>query len=288
MRLVHTLQVVDRPRAAATVRELLGAMARAEPTTSGQRAHPSRSRPQVEFLAFVAHELRCPLAPIRTAAALITRGAPADLLRVQVVIERQVDHLARMIDDLLDLSRGGTGKLTLVRGEVGLADVVEQALIACRPALSRRRQCVEQTGDALAVTLNADGLRLIQVVTNLIDNASKFSGDGTTVTLSARRLPGCVELAVADEGMGMDAVTLSTAFEPFAQASHAAGFNRSGLGIGLALVRQLVESHGGHVVAESAGVGRGSRLILTLPALNEMEPALTATAPRCLDVASPA
>jgi diguanylate cyclase len=142
--------------------------------------------------------------------------------------------------------------------------------------------------DALAVTLHADGLRLIQVVTNLIDNASKFSGDGTTVTLSARRLPGCVELAVADEGMGMDAVTLSTAFEPFAQASHAAGFNRSGLGIGLALVRQLVESHGGHVAAESDGVGRGSRLILTLPALNEIEPALTATAPRCLDVASSA
>jgi signal transduction histidine kinase len=231
--------------------------------------HRIRNDSQVEFLAFVAHELRCPLAPIRTAAALITRGAPKDLLRAQVVIERQVDHLARMIDDLLDLTRGGKGKLTLVRSPVDLADVIEQALIVCRPALSRRHQRVEQSGEALAVTLHADGLRLIQVVTNLVDNASKFSGDGTTVTLSARRLPGCVELAVADEGMGMDALTLSTAFEPFAQAAHAAGFNRSGLGIGLALVRQLVESHGGHVVAESAGVGRGSRFILTLPALAE-------------------
>jgi two-component system CheB/CheR fusion protein len=114
--------------------------------------------------------------------------------------------------------------------------------------------------------MHADGLRLIQVVTNLIDNASKFSGDGTTVRLEARRLPGFVELAIADEGMGMDERTLPTVFEPFGQASHAAGFNRSGLGIGLSLVRQLVESHGGHVRAESAGVGRGSRFIAMLPA----------------------
>lgn len=283
---VHTLQVVDRPCAGATISDLLGAMARPKATPSGRRVFPSRSRSQVQFLAFVAHELRCPLAPIRTAAALITRGAPEDLLRAQGVIERQVDHLARMIDDLLDLARGDTGKLTLVRSDVGLADVIEQALVACRPALSRRRQCVEQSGDALAVTLHADGLRLIQVVTNLIDNASKFSGDGTTVTLSARRLPGCVELAVADEGMGMDAITLSTAFEPFAQATHAAGFNRSGLGIGLALVRQLAESHGGHVVAESAGSGRGSRLVLTLPALNEAGRVLSSTASPCLDSAT--
>jgi two-component system CheB/CheR fusion protein len=281
MHLVPPLKVVDRPRAGATVSDLLGAMARAKATTAGHRMHPSRSRSQVEFLAFVAHELRCPLAPIRTAAALITRGAPADLLRAQVVIERQVDHLARMIDDLLDLARGDTGKLTLVRSDVSLSDVIEHALIACGPALSRRRQWVEQSGDALAVTLRADGLRLIQVVTNLIDNASKFSGDGTPVTLSARRLPGCVELAVTDEGMGMDAVTLSTAFEPFAQASHAAGFNRSGLGIGLALVRQLVESHGGHVAAESAGAGRGSRLVLTLPATDEAARASSSTTSPC-------
>jgi len=283
MHLVPPLNVVDRPCAGATVSDLLGAMARAKATTAGQRAPPSRSRSQVEFLAFVAHELRCPLAPIRTAAALITRGAPADLLRAQVVIERQVDHLARMIDDLLDVARVDTGKLTLMRSDVSLADVIEHALIACGTALSRRRQCVEQSGDALAISLHADGLRLIQVVTNLVDNASKFSGDGTTVTLTARRLPGRVELAVADQGMGMDAVTLSTAFEPFAQAAHAAGFNRSGLGIGLSLVRQLAQSHGGHVTAQSAGVGRGSRLVLTLPASDEAAQSSPWAAPLGLD-----
>jgi signal transduction histidine kinase len=286
MHTAHTLQVVDRPGAGTNVSDLLGAMARAQATSARQLAHRTCTDSQVEFLAFVAHELRCPLAPIRTAAALITRGTPEDLLRAQRVIDRQVDHLARMIDDLLDLARGGTGKLTLVRSQVDLADVIEQALIVCRPTLSRRRQRVEQSGDALAVTLRADGLRLIQIVINLVDNASKFSGDGATVTLSVRSLPGCIELAIADEGMGMDAATLASAFEPFAQAAHVAGFNRSGLGIGLALVRQLADSHGGHVVAESAGVGRGSRFVLTLPAMSEVGNAPATTASPSMDSAA--
>jgi signal transduction histidine kinase len=262
----NTLQVADDPGRGAAIRDLSVAIACTDMGTAGPIARRPSGQEQIEFLAFVAHELRCPLAPIRTASALITRGGPDDLLRVQGVIDRQVSHLARMIDDLLELARGGTGKLALLRSQVDLAEVIEQALVACRPALSRRRQRVEQSGNALDASMHADGLRLIQVVTNLIDNASKFSGDGTTVRLEARRLPGFVELAIADEGMGMDERTLPTVFEPFGQASHAAGFNRSGLGIGLSLVRQLVESHGGHVRAESAGVGRGSRFIAMLPA----------------------
>jgi len=279
---MHTqphLRIVGRPLPAASVSGLPGTLRRSAATIAGELTPRPQADPQVEFLAFVAHELRSPLAPIRTAAALITRGRPEDLPRAQVVIERQVDHLARMIDDLLDLTRSRTGKLTLSRSAVAMSDVIEQALAACRPAILRRGQRIELSGDALACTLHADGLRLIQIVTNLVDNASKFSGDGTTVGLRVRKLESSVEMVVSDQGMGMDTATLSSAFEPFAQASHAAGFNKSGLGIGLAVVRQLVESHGGHVAAESAGVGRGSRIIVALPLMAHLGPTTPAPDP---------
>lgn len=279
---MHTqshLRIVGRPLASASVSGLAGSTTRAKATTPGRLAPRPNADSQVEFLAFVAHELRSPLAPIRTAAALITRGRPEDLPRAQRVIERQVDHLARMIDDLLDLTRGRTGKLTLSRSAVAMSDVIEQALAACGPAISRRGQRVELSGEALACTVHADGLRLVQIVTNLVDNASKFSSDGTTVGLCVRKLGTGVEIAVSDEGMGMDAATLSSAFEPFAQASHAAGFNKSGLGIGLAVVRQLAQSHGGHVAAESAGVGRGSRFVVTLPLMAYVGPTTPAPDP---------
>jgi len=252
----------------------------AETATAGKPAPGSLADGQVEFLAFVAHELRGPLAPIRTAAALITRGRPEDLSHAQVVIERQVDHLARMIDDLLDLARSRTGKLTLSRTQVDMRDVIEQAMAACRPAILRRGQRIEISGEALACTLHADGLRLIQIITNLVDNASKFSCDGATVGLQVRKLETSVEVAVSDGGIGMDAATLSNAFEPFAQAPHTAGFNKSGLGIGLAVVRQLAESHGGHVAAESAGVGCGSRFVVTLPLTTHAGPTTPVPAPR--------
>ena len=220
---------------------------------------------QFEFLGFVAHELRNPLTPIRTAAALLTHGGPDELRKAQAVIERQVTHLARMIDDLLDMARGRIGKLHLVLEPLELSAVVEQSVAACQDALSRRGQRVEISGLAGASPLRADGMRLVQIVTNLIDNASKFSPDGATVRVVARRLERLVELSVSDAGMGMDADTLARVFDPFAQATHATGFNRAGLGIGLAIVRQLTEAHGGEVVAESRGIGCGSRFVVTLP-----------------------
>ena len=265
MRPLPHIQAVEPRFEGVKVHDLLSAMACAEASTARKFEHIALRNRQTEFLAFVAHELRNPLAPIRTAAALITMGRPEDLARAQGVIERQVDHLARMIDDLLDMARSRTGKLTLSLDRLDLGDVLEQATSTCRPALARRGQHLELSGLAVACPLHADALRLIQIITNLLDNASKFSADGTTVTLCVRKLERTVELAVSDEGIGMDIGTMSNAFNPFAQASHAAGFNKSGLGIGLAVVRQLTESHGGWVVAESAGVGRGSRFVVTLP-----------------------
>jgi len=220
-----------------------------------------------EFLGFVAHELRNPLAPIRTAAALLTRGRPDELLWAQTVIERQVGHMTRMIEDLLEMARGRTGKLELVLEPLDLGTVVDQSVSACQDAMARRGQRVEVTGLADGCPLHADAMRLVQIITNLVDNASKFSPDGATVGLAVRRLERSVELVVSDLGMGMDEATLANVFNPFAQAAHAVGFNKSGLGIGLAVVRQLTESHGGSVVAESRGIGFGSRFVVTLPVL---------------------
>jgi signal transduction histidine kinase len=259
------LQVVNGQAANAMAGDLHAALASTEISIRRELPRLPIADRQIEFLAFVAHELRNPLAPIRTAAALLTSGRPEGLTRAQHVIERQVDHLARMIDDLLDMARSRTGKLVLVRSRLELADVVEQAVSSCRPALSRRGQHLEVSGLAGGCPLHADAMRLIQIVTNLVDNASKFSGDGTTVRLVVRRFDRTVELVVSDDGMGMDAVTLANAFNPFAQACHATGFNKTGLGIGLAVIRQLTESHGGQVSAESAGIGLGSRFVVTLP-----------------------
>lgn len=259
------LQVVDGRVANGIAGDLHAALSSTEISMCREFPHLPVVDRQIEFLAFVAHELRNPLAPIRTAAGLLTSGRPEDLTRAQHVIERQVDHLSRMIDDLLDMARSSTGKLVLVRSRLELADVVEQAISSCRPALSRRGQRLEVSGLAGGCPLNADAMRVVQIVTNLVDNASKFSGDGTTVRLVVHRFEQTVELVVSDEGIGMDAVTLANAFNPFAQARHATGFNKTGLGIGLAVIRQLTESHGGQVIAESAGIGFGSRFIVTLP-----------------------
>ena len=265
MRTPPYLHLVTRPRRIPAIDDLRASWEGAR-TPSGQVPQqvpgPDRS---IAFLAFVAHELRSPLAPIRTAAALITRGRPEDLARAQRVIERQVDHLARMVDDLLDLARSRTGKLTLSKGPLEMRDALEQAVLACMPSLARRGQNLEATGLAIACPMHADATRLVQIVINLLDNASKFSADGTTVTLELRRFEHWVELDVSDEGIGMDPATLSSAFDPFAQGLHSTGFGKSGLGVGLAIVRQLVEAHGGRVRAESAGIGCGSRFVVTLP-----------------------
>jgi signal transduction histidine kinase len=220
---------------------------------------------QFEFLGFIAHELRNPLAPIRTAAALLSLGRPEDVARAQAVIERQVNHMGRMIEDLLDMARGRTGKLDLVLESLDLCAVVEQSAAACQAAMSRRNQHLETAGLDASCPLRADAMRLTQIITNLIDNASKFSSDGGTVHVVVRRLAQSVELVVSDEGLGMDAATLANVFNPFAQAAHAVGFNKSGLGIGLAVVRQLTESHGGRVAAASRGIGHGSCFTVTLP-----------------------
>jgi len=220
---------------------------------------------QMEFLAFVAHELRNPLAPLRTAASVLSHGRPEDAVAMRTIIERQVAQMSRMIDDLLDVSRASTGKLRLIAGCVDINDLVAHAIENASSAMAKRGQRLEVDGLEGAGHLDGDLTRLIQVLSNLLDNASKYSPDGQTIWLSVRLLEHSVELAVVDSGIGMSIQALKNIFDPFAQELHAVGFNASGLGIGLAVVRDVVEAHGGRVTASSAGLGHGSRFVVTLP-----------------------
>ncbi len=232
-----------------------------------QAAAEQAQRRQTEFLAVLAHELRNPLAPIRTAAALVGRiGANEPLLsRAQAVIERQVVHMSRLVDDLLDVSRVNTGKLRLERRVVEMAGIIDEAVNGCRPAMDTRLQHFGAHVPAGALEVHGDPVRLAQVVSNLLDNASKYTPDGGQIGLSVVVIDDALVMTVSDSGIGITAEALPIVFEPFVQDPHAIGFNGAGVGIGLTVVRELVEAHGGSVVASSAGSGLGSQFVVTLP-----------------------
>ena len=242
-------------------------LATAEVAALKLAAERARAR-QMEFLAFVAHELRNPLAPIRTATAVLSHGRAEDGVAMRTIIDRQVTQLSRMIDDLLDVTRASTGRLRLIPGRVNLQDVVAQAVDNTAAAISRRSQRLDISGLDGPVDLDGDHTRLIQVLSNLLDNASKYSPDGKSIQLATKLLEHSVELSVVDSGIGMSMQALDNVFDPFAQELHAVGFNASGLGIGLAVVRDIVEAHGGRVTAASAGLGQGSRFVVTLPRMS--------------------
>ena len=222
---------------------------------------------QTEFLAVVAHELRNPLVPIRAAAELLGRIDSDDevLNRVRAIIERQVVHISRLVDDLLDLSRVSTGKLRLECSVVDLRGVVDAAVEDCLPKALRRGQRLAVTVPALPLEINGDPVRLAQVLGNLLDNACKNSPVGGAIELLAAVEGDVAFLSVCDSGTGIAPEALPHVFEPFAQDLHPTGVRNSGLGLGLAVVSNLVEAHGGNVVAHSAGRGSGSRFVVTLP-----------------------
>jgi len=230
-----------------------------------QLAAEQAHRQQAEFIAVLAHELRNPLTPIRTAAALLGRLPGRELPSVQAVIERQVAHLSRLIGDLLDVSRVFTGKLRLDIDWLNLADTIEQAVDACRPGMDTRRQHLQLGLPSHALRLRGDPLRLAQVVINLLDNASKYTPPGGQIALSTVVVDADIVMTVSDTGIGIAPEALPHVFEPFVQDARAVRFNGAGLGIGLALVRELVEAHGGSVVAHSAGTGLGSQFVVMLP-----------------------
>ncbi|HLD64840.1 MAG TPA: diguanylate cyclase [Pseudomonas sp.] len=246
---------------------LLAALSAQELQAVSELAH----RQQKDMLAVVAHELRNPLAPLSMAAGMLGRIRTEELPRMQALIERQVVHMSRLVEDLLDVSRVHTGKLRLERQRADLLGIIDTALMACRPAIDTRLQHFAIHLPVGAPEVHGDPIRLTQVLSNLLCNASKYTPNGGALELSVKVVEACVLITVSDSGIGISAEALPIIFEPFVQDPQAIGFNGAGLGIGLTVVRELVEAHGGTVVASSAGSGLGSQFVVTLP-LTERAP----------------
>ncbi|SOZ10692.1 PAS domain-containing hybrid sensor histidine kinase/response regulator [Cupriavidus taiwanensis] len=220
-----------------------------------------------EFLATLSHELRNPLAPVRSALTAM-RLAPGDgALANQslALIERQVTHLSRLVDDLLDIGRITSGRIELRTGPVELDEILALAIEGARPALDAKSQRVDVQGAPAAIRVDADKTRLVQVMQNLVLNASKFSPPGTVVTIAAAVQNRTLEIRVSDQGRGISPHALDDIFQLFVQESRPGTDVQGGLGIGLSLCRSLVELHGGTIAATSAGPGLGSTFTVRLP-----------------------
>lgn len=221
-----------------------------------------------EFLAMLAHELRNPLAPIRNAVRIM-QGQPLTdptVIWVRDVIGRQVDHMSRMVDDLLDVSRIARGKVTVQSEQVALSTLCQRAVEASEPLINARQQQLSLDLPAQPLVIDGDVVRLSQVLSNLLNNASKFTPTHGLISLSARLEGPHVRICVKDNGEGIDPAFLPHMFDLFAQGDQALDRSQGGLGIGLTLVRHLVELHGGQVRAFSEGPGRGAELSVYLPA----------------------
>jgi len=226
-----------------------------------------QDRRKDEFIATLSHELRNPLAPIRAAAKVIASpaAAPAQLRQAQMIVERQVNHMALLLEDLLDIARITQGKLQLKKEIIELVPVVDAAVEAVRPTLEAKNQQLEVNLPSEAVRLDADHLRLSQVISNLLMNATKYSEPASRIALTCTVQGEALALSVKDNGVGIAPESLARIFEMFSQVDSMAARSEGGLGIGLALVKGIVELHAGRVEARSAGLGKGSEFIVHLP-----------------------
>ncbi len=228
----------------------------------------SADRRKDEFLATLSHELRNPLAPIRTAAQMLTL---ANLDREQLawarqVIHRQVEHMARLLDDLLDVARITRGKLELRKERVDLGTIVDAAIESARPLITARKHGLTVDLSPQLPSVNGDPVRLAQVLSNLLTNAAKYTDPPGRIALTARVVGGdTLRISVKDNGIGLSPAALAHIFQMFSQVEDAYSRSEGGLGIGLALVKGLVTLHGGSIEALSEGPGAGSEFVVTLP-----------------------
>jgi PAS domain S-box-containing protein len=225
-----------------------------------------QDRRKDEFLAMLAHELRNPLAPIRTGLQLLGRTTdPAQMGKTRAAMERQVEHLVRLVDDLLDISRITLGKLTLKKDRVDLQVALRSALEATAPLVRAAGHTLEVNAPEGPLLVDADPTRVAQVLANLVNNAAKYTPAGGRITIDLDEDGDDVVIAVSDTGIGIPASLIGRVFDLFTQGDHTADRAQGGLGVGLSLVRRLIELHGGSVTAASAGLGRGSTFTVRLP-----------------------
>ena len=220
-----------------------------------------------EFLAMLAHELRNPLAPIRNAVSLMQMGGLSSSMLewYRSVIDRQVTHLTRLVDDLLDVSRITRGKITLQKQPVEMSLVVDGAIDSCRPLIEERKHTLEIDLPVEPLWVEGDLTRLSQILLNLLNNAAKYTPEGGTIRLTVEKEGGRAVVRVLDTGLGIPAELLPRVFDLFMQGDRSLDRAEGGLGIGLTLVRRLTEMHGGSVEAHSDGPGRGSEFVVRLP-----------------------
>jgi two-component system, chemotaxis family, CheB/CheR fusion protein len=229
------------------------------------------SRRKDEFLAMLAHELRNPLVPIRNAMEIFRLKSAADpeIHEVAEMVERQIQQLTRLVDDLLDVSRVGHGKINLQMKPVDLKAVVALAIEVSRPLIDARKHVLKVSFPRQAVEVEGDLGRLAQVVSNLLNNSAKYSEDGGRIELSVEAIGDQAVLCVRDAGIGIEPAMLPRIFDLFTQAKGSASRFADGLGIGLALVRNMIELHGGCVQATSLGLGCGTEFVIRLPLLRK-------------------
>jgi PAS domain S-box-containing protein len=222
-----------------------------------------------EFLATLAHELRNPLAPIRNAIHILNlKGSPDhDARRLRDMVERQVNHMVRLVDDLLDVSRISRGKIELQLGRVRLAEVVQNAMETSSPLIEAGKHRLSVTASGESLVVEGDMVRLTQVVANLLNNAAKYTPEGGHISIAVDREGSEGVIRVCDTGLGIPAEMMTRVFEMFTQVNRHLGRSQGGLGIGLTLVKRLVEMHGGSIAVHSEGEGKGAEFVVRLPLL---------------------
>jgi signal transduction histidine kinase/DNA-binding response OmpR family regulator len=223
-----------------------------------------------EFLAMLSHELRNPLAPIRNALEVIRRIAPPDpkFTWASDVMDRQVEHMTRLVQELLDVARISEGKIALNREQIDLHTVISQSVETAQPFIDSRRHLLTVVTPPRPVWLQGDAARLSQIVSNLLHNAAKYSEDGSRIKLQVSVANGEALISVSDNGMGIDAALLPRIFDLFAQGSRSLDRSQGGMGVGLTLARRLAELHGGRIEAFSEGLEKGSEFKVHLPCLS--------------------
>jgi signal transduction histidine kinase/ActR/RegA family two-component response regulator len=262
------LSLIERPVRTITLITALHATLRAR---NKQYQVREAARRKDEFLASLGHELRNPLAPIRTATTLLTHLYPdaAPVIRIRDMVERQVKLLTRLVEDLLDVARITSGKITLQRQLASLPTVMNHVGELCQQPADAKRIHITWQLPQEELMLDIDYARVVQIIANILSNAVKFTPQGGHVSVRAVADEGQLMVSIRDDGIGLDADTIPRIFRMFEQSKTVNGQFSSGLGIGLSLSRQFAEMHGGTVDAYSAGIGKGSEFVIRLPVLGK-------------------